>query len=80
MASVSRGFLEENLWKCFRKIAPLPLFLRSIETRDVSLPGYRNFVNALAGVYCTRAYVQYHGEQVNMVNFISAFLTKISSE
>ena len=51
MASVSRGFLEENLWKCFRKIAPLPFFLRNIETRDVTLPGCRNFVNAVAGVY-----------------------------
>jgi hypothetical protein len=51
MASVSRGFLEENLWKCFRKIAPLPFFLRNIETRDVTLLGYRNFVNAVAGVY-----------------------------
>jgi len=55
MASVSRGFLEENLWKCFRKIAPLPFFLRNIETRDVTLLGYRNFVNALAGAYYIRA-------------------------
>ncbi len=79
MASVSRGFLEEKLWECFRKIAPLPFFLRNIEARDVTLPGYRNFVNAEAGLYI-RAYVQYHGEQFNTLHFCYDILTITLSE